>query len=177
MVNAALALVRPQAEAKGIALSERCEGSPDVAYVGDAHRVEQVLVNLLSNAVKFTPSGGRVTVHCGSLRRPTVDIEAAAADGDWVYFAVEDTGAGIAPEMLERIFQPFVQGEGGYTRSHPGTGLGLTISRRLARLMEGDLTVESVQGEGSRFTLWLPGGTVTRETSRRTSGATLASEA
>jgi signal transduction histidine kinase len=175
-VDAALALVRPQAQAKGIAVSEQCEGSPDAAYLGDAHRVEQVLVNLLSNATKFTPSGGRVTVHCGSLRRPTVDIEAASTDGDWVYFAVEDTGEGIAPEMLERIFQPFVQGEGGYTRSHPGTGLGLTISRRLARLMGGDLTVESVQGEGSRFTLWMPGGTVTRETSRRTAGATRTSE-
>jgi len=114
-----------------------------------------VLVNLLSNAVKFTPSGGRVIVDCGRVKRPTVEIE-ATTDGEWTYLAVEDSGIGIAPEMQERIFQPFVQGDGGYTRAHPGTGLGLTISRRLARLMGGDLTVESVQGEGSRFALWLP---------------------
>jgi hypothetical protein len=73
---------------------------------------------------------------------------------------VEDTGIGVAPEMLQRIFQPFVQAEGGYTRAHTGTGLGLSISRRLARLMGGDLTVESVQGEGSRFSLWLQAPTV-----------------
>jgi signal transduction histidine kinase len=168
VVEAALALVRPLAVPKEIALSERCEGSPDVSYVGDARRVEQVLVNLLSNAVKFTPPRGRVTVECGSTRRPTVDLE-ATSDSGWVYVAVNDDGAGIAPEMLERIFQPFVQGEGGYTRTHPGTGLGLTISRRLARLMGGDLTVESVQGEGSRFTLWLPAGIET-STTRSTPG-------
>jgi signal transduction histidine kinase len=168
-VDAALALVRPQAVAKGLALSERCEGTADAAYIGDVHRVEQVLVNLLSNAVKFTPSGGRVMVECGRVRRPPVNIEATTS-GDWSYLAVEDDGMGIAPEMHERIFQPFVQGDGGYTRAHPGTGLGLTISRRLARLMGGDLTVESVQGEGSRFTLWLPAGPA-RGAKRRTPGA------
>ncbi len=170
VVDAALALVRPQAAAKGIALSERCEGSADISYVGDARRVEQVLVNLLSNAVKFTPTGGRVTVECGATRRPTVDLE-ATSDSGWAYFAVEDNGAGIPPAMMERIFQPFVQGEGGYTRTHPGTGLGLTISRRLARLMGGDLTVDSVQGEGSWFTLWLPAATETNTSPRATSDA------
>jgi signal transduction histidine kinase len=69
-----------------------------------------------------------------------------------------------------------VQGEGGYTRAHAGTGLGLTISRRLARLMGGDLTVESVQGEGSRFTLWLPAAEMVRESRARTSGARRKSE-
>jgi signal transduction histidine kinase len=63
---------------------------------------------------------------------------------------------GIAPELQQRIFQPFVQGDSGYTRNHGGVGLGLTISRRLARLMGGELTMESTHGEGSRFTLWLP---------------------
>jgi signal transduction histidine kinase len=69
---------------------------------------------------------------------------------------VQDTGVGIAPSDIERIFQPFVQVDGGYTRSHGGTGLGLTISRNLAQMMGGDITVESVLGEGSRFTVWLP---------------------
>ena len=154
-VEAALALVRPQSDAKGLVLSAACDCGSRTLYLGDEQRVEQVLVNLLSNATKFTPSGGRVTVRCGSMLHPTMELEAVWT-GEWTYFRVEDTGIGIAPAMQQRIFQPFVQGEGGYTRAHPGTGLGLTISRRLARLMGGDITVESVQGEGSVFTLWLP---------------------
>jgi signal transduction histidine kinase len=164
-VDAALALVRPEASTKGLTLDATCKCTRDVVYLGDASRVQQVLVNLLSNAVKFTPAGGRVQVRCGVVARPPVDLE-ATAPGGWTYFGVEDDGIGIAPELLERIFQPFVQGEGGYTRAHAGTGLGLTISRRLARLMGGDLTVESVQGEGSRFTLWLPAATGSRATGR-----------
>ena len=156
-VTPAIELVRPLAAAKNVALADRCQGDPDALFFGDAHRVQQVLVNLLSNATKFTPEGGRISVQCGTMQHPRVDLEARSTSG-WTYLAVEDNGIGIPPEMLERIFQPFVQGEGGYTRTHPGTGLGLTISRRLARLMGGDLTVESVQGEGSRFTLWLPAG-------------------
>lgn len=75
---------------------------------------------------------------------------------DWTYITVEDTGAGVSPEDTERIFHPFVQVDNGYTRAHGGTGLGLTISRTLAQMMEGDITVESFVGKGSRFTLWLP---------------------
>ena len=179
VVNAALDLVRPQAGEKGIVLAERCEGEPSAIYSGDEQRVQQVLVNLLSNATKFTPAGGRVSVQCGTLERPTVDLEATSTSG-WTYFAVEDSGVGIPPEMLERIFQPFVQGDGGYTRTYPGTGLGLTISRRLARMMGGDLTVESVQGEGSRFTLWLPAGKQggkTRADPPRTAGTNPATRA
>jgi PAS domain S-box-containing protein len=152
--EAALALIRPQAAAKGVVMSPECEGERDTPYLGDDQRVRQVLVNLLSNAVKFTPPGGRVVVHCGRVGQLPSHAEVAGS-GPWSYVTVEDTGIGIAPEMLQRIFQPFVQAERGYTRAHAGTGLGLSISRRLARLMGGDLTVESVQGEGSRFTLWL----------------------
>ena len=156
--EAALALIRPQAAAKGVAMSAACEGDRDARYIGDEQRVRQVVVNLLSNAVKFTPPGGRVAVRCGVVDRPPAQLEATGS-GPWVWITVEDTGIGIAPEMQQRIFQPFVQAEGGFTRAHGGAGLGLSISRRLARLMGGDLTVESVQGEGSHFTLWLVAAT------------------
>jgi signal transduction histidine kinase len=80
---------------------------------------------------------------------------------------VADTAAGIDPEQLQRIFEPFVQVDSGYTRRHEGTGLGLAISRRLARSMGGELTVESEPGRGSRFTLWLPAATEEADTPAR----------
>ncbi|GJG86787.1 histidine kinase [Gemmatimonadetes bacterium T265] len=150
--DAALALVRPQAAAKDLALTEACDAPADVHYLGDEPRVRQVLVNLLANAVKFTPAGGRVALTCAVG-------EAAAAGGPYLALRVADTGVGIAPDQRERIFEPFTQAGAGtnpYTRAVGGTGLGLTISRRLARLMGGDLTVESTPGAGSTFTLWLP---------------------
>jgi signal transduction histidine kinase len=151
-IEVSLALVRPQAAAKGVEVAGRVEGTPSVEYVGDPQRVQQILTNLLSNAVKFTPPGGRVALRCStSPRRGTGDRE-----DEWACITVEDTGVGIASEDLERIFDPFVQVEGGYTRLQGGTGLGLTISRALAQLMGGEISVESTIGEGSRFTLWLP---------------------
>ena len=153
-VDAALTLVRPQAASKGIAISAACEGERDARYVGDEQRVEQIMVNLLSNAIKFTPPGGRVMVRCGSASSPP---ESAGLIGEgWTFFTVEDTGIGIREDRLEAVFLPFTQADTGYTRQHSGSGLGLTISRQLARLMLGDITVESRPGEGSRFTLWLP---------------------
>jgi signal transduction histidine kinase len=159
VVESALSLVRPLAHDRGVALSEECGGEGDAAYLGDEHRVRQILVNLLSNAVKFTERGGLVAVHCYPLDHAAPQARVARA-GPWTVIKVEDTGIGIAPEQIERIFEPFVQAEGErqrtYTRTQGGTGLGLAISRRLARLMGGDLTVESRLGEGSAFTLWLP---------------------
>jgi signal transduction histidine kinase len=154
-VDAALDLVRPQAAERGLQLSERCEGDPEVVFVGDEGRVRQIAANLLSNAVKFTPAGGRVRVSCGVAPHPHGEVFATHA-GPWAYLAVEDNGIGIPPEVTARIFEPFVQAEEGRTRRAGGTGLGLTISRKLARLMKGDLTVRSRPGEGSTFTLWLP---------------------
>jgi hypothetical protein len=128
-------------------------------YVGDPDRVRQVLVHLLANAVKFTPPGGRVTVACGT----THDGEAAPdrdggppGAGPWAYVRVTDTGIGIAPTQLPGIFEAFTQLDGGRTRTVDGTGLGLTISRRLARGMGGDVTARSTPDRGSVFTLWLP---------------------
>ena len=135
-------LVAPQARARGLALAV-AECPADLAVRADPEKLRQVLVNLLSNAVKFTESGGRITVAC-------------AADGARVRIAVQDTGAGIAADQLGRIFEPFVQVRADLTRPHEGAGLGLAISRDLARGMGGELTVESTLGQGSTFTLTLP---------------------
>jgi hypothetical protein len=154
VVHAAVALVGPQAVARGIDYPEDCDGDPRTAYVGDPDRVRQILVNLLSNAVKFTNPGGRVTMECGTAEHPQPGAR-VVGEGPWTYLRVQDTGIGIAPEQLTRIFEPFVQADTGYTRSEGGTGLGLAISRRLARLMGGEITVQSRLGDGSTFTLWL----------------------
>jgi hypothetical protein len=119
--------------------------------------VRQILVNLLSNAVKFTNPGGAVTLLCGSADHSDPGAR-LVGDGPWTFLRVTDTGIGIPPEQLTRIFEPFVQGDSGYTRAEGGTGLGLAISRQLARLMGGDITVQSAVGQGSTFTLWLRRG-------------------
>ena len=148
--DVALSLVRPQAMNKGVQVAPRAVGDMTAEYMGDPQRVQQIIVNLLSNAVKFTEPGGTIEVQCGTGARPDTDGKL------WTFIAVQDSGVGIAPADQERIFQPFVQVDAGYTRAHGGTGLGLTISRSLAQMMGGDLTVQSAPGSGSRFTLWLP---------------------
>ncbi|HEX8693860.1 MAG TPA: GAF domain-containing sensor histidine kinase [Longimicrobium sp.] len=153
----ALALVRPQASGRLLTLVDATAGAAGLRYVGDEYRVRQILVNLLSNAIKFTPAGGRVTLECRAEGGG-----AGGADGagePWLLFVVSDSGEGVKPEDAERIFEPFVQGAAGLTRPHGGTGLGLPISRRLARLMGGDVTVgRSGGGPGATFTLRLPAG-------------------
>jgi signal transduction histidine kinase len=152
-LDAALGLIRPQAASKGVSIVNRNSG--DVSeYLGDPQRVQQILTNLLSNAVKFTAPGGTVTVSIGGATRD--DLATQNGVTEWTCIVVADTGIGIASDDMERIFQPFVQVENGYTRNHGGTGLGLTISRSLAQMMDGELEVESTLGQGSRFTLWLP---------------------
>jgi signal transduction histidine kinase len=150
-ISKAILHVRPQAKSKGIDLTV-LPGDEALTYLGDPHRVEQVLTNLLSNAVKFTAAGGSISVQ---VAKGTPPIE-GAGHAPQVAITVSDTGIGIKDEDLVRIFQPFVQVENGYTRGHAGTGLGLAISRQLALLMGGALTVESQPGVGSRFTVWLP---------------------
>jgi PAS domain S-box-containing protein len=134
-------MIAPQLEAKGITLAREC-ADPSLAALGDEDKVRQILLNLIANAVKFTPAGGHVRM-------------TAERDGALVLLRVRDTGVGIAPQHLERIFDPFVQVDRGATATE-GTGLGLAISRDLARAMHGDLTAESTLGAGSTFTLALP---------------------
>ena len=153
--DAALSLVQNRADEKGIRFTGQCLGDSSAVYLGDEDRVRQILVNLASNAVKFTEPGGEVSLECGTTTEPDPSARLRGAT-QWVYLRVRDTGIGIREEHLPFIFDPFVQGETGHTRSNDGSGLGLTISRRLARMMGGDVTVHSEPGNGSVFTLWLP---------------------
>jgi len=154
-VGEALDLIAPQAAEAGLEIENRCRSDAGGNFLGDDDRVRQVLANLLSNAVKFTQPGGKITVRCEVVATASAEVE-LAREGPWACIMVEDTGIGMSEEQLDAIFRPFVQVDSGPTRIHGGTGLGLTISRRLARLMNGDLSVRSEPGRGSRFTLWLP---------------------
>jgi len=141
LVRETVDVVEPLARDRGLDLRlEVPEDGPEV--LTDPGKVRQVLTNLISNAVKFTSEG--------SVR---VSIE---LHGDRVDVAVHDTGIGIPAEEQERIFEPFWQAEGGTTRRYDGTGLGLGVARRLARLLGGDVLVHSTPGQGSTFTLRLP---------------------
>jgi signal transduction histidine kinase len=159
---AAMGLVRPQAVIRGVELREVLECGPGSRYHADPDRVRQILVNLLSNAVKFTADGGRVEAACGLLEGGG-PLPSTTRHG-WVFIRIRDTGIGIPTEEHDRVFEPFVQMDDGHTRRAGGTGLGLAISRRLARLMDGEITLESRVGQGSTFTLWLPGAATVEAT-------------
>jgi signal transduction histidine kinase len=118
-------------------------GSGDCIAIGDAEKIEQILLNLLSNAIKFTEKGDMIEI-------------SVACEDEWVLVRAKDTGSGIARDKLDAVFEPFVQLNRTTTTGNTGTGLGLSISRDLARLMQGDLTVESTLGVGSTFLLRLP---------------------
>ena len=133
----------PAAGKKGLALVTEVDSGAGT-IVSDRRRVEQVLLNLLSNAVKFTEAGS-VTV-------------SSAREGSWVVTRVRDTGIGIAPDELPKLFRPFQQLESGLTRRYEGTGLGLSICRRLVEMLRGDIAVESAPGRGSTFRFRLPAG-------------------
>ena len=136
------AMIAPQLHAKGIRYAVgRCPARTVVR--ADAEKVRQVLLNLLTNALKFTDAGGEIAVRC-------------EVDGAVARLRVVDTGVGIPADKLATIFDPFVQVDRGLNRPTEGIGLGLAISRDLARGMGGELTVESAVGRGSAFTLTLP---------------------
>jgi len=141
-LRAAEGLITPQLRAKGLEF-DSSDCPLDVTVHADGEKLQQIILNLLTNAVKFTDRGGSVRVE--------VDVES-----DTVLLRVIDTGIGIPVDKLEPIFEPFVQVDPNYTRTRDGVGLGLAISRDLARGMGGELSVSSVEGHGSTFTLALP---------------------
>ena len=132
-----------QAKAKGLTLTVApCER--EIFATADAERFQQILLNLLTNAIKFTPSGGSIDVTCDE-------------DAGTMRVRVNDTGVGVRLIDIDRVFDPFVQVDRHLTtETQQGVGLGLSISRELARGMRGDLTLQSVEGVGSTFTLTLP---------------------
>jgi signal transduction histidine kinase len=135
--------LKPLADNKGLSLTLKMdEGLPMV--LADSHRVRQVVINLVSNALKFTKQGG-VTIHCSLLE-----------NYDMLRVAVHDTGIGISPAALGYIFEAFRQADGSTTRQFGGTGLGLTIARKLIELQGGEVAVESIVGQGSTFSFTLP---------------------
>jgi signal transduction histidine kinase len=145
LIDSVEGMIAPQLDGRGLHFS--CDNPyPGLEVFADPEKTEQILLNLLSNAVKFTPNGGQIAM-------------AVQTRGKNALISVTDSGVGIPPDKLDAIFEPFVQVERNLTRSVEGAGLGLAISRDLARAMNGDLTVTSEVGRGSTFTLSLPAET------------------
>ncbi len=145
------ALMRVRARGKGLSLDVEYQFPVPEVIRADPLRVRQILVNLVGNAVKFTDAGGvRVIVRSDDPKRTSPCI----------HITVHDTGIGMSKPDLDRLFQPFSQVDASQTRRFSGTGLGLAISRRFARMLGGDISVDSAPGDGSAFTLRIPMGDV-----------------
>jgi signal transduction histidine kinase len=142
LLESVLDMIVPQLADRGLTL-ERGEIDDALAVSADEDKARQILLNLLANALKFTPPGGTIGV-------------STSATATVVQIAVRDTGIGIPAPLLEQIFEPFVQAKRAIQSRDGGVGLGLAISRQLARAMQGELTVKSTEGRGSVFTLALP---------------------
>jgi signal transduction histidine kinase len=141
LMNLCLSTTQPLVRSDEVELEKVVVGTIESIY-SDENKVKQILLNLLSNAAKFTHSG-KITL-------------SAASEKDLLYLSVSDTGIGIPEGSLEHIFKEFQQADSQTTRDYGGTGLGLTISQRLALTMGGEITAQSVEGEGSTFTLRIP---------------------
>jgi CheY-like chemotaxis protein len=149
IINEVASTMRVRAGMKSLSFEAELSGPIPQTLRGDPTRLRQILINLVGNAIKFTETG--------SVRLHTY-LAPAAHGPDRLHFEVIDTGIGMTPEQVERVFNPFVQADNSMSRRFGGSGLGLTISRRLARMMGGDLTVRSTPGVGSTFTVTIDPG-------------------
>ena len=145
LIDRMLAMTRPQIQAR----QHSFRMNVDVKHehvIGDCMRIEQVFINILSNAIKYTPNGGKISLHVKEL--------SAAAPGFGHYqFVFEDNGYGMTEEFQKKLFDPFTRANDKQISGIQGTGLGMTITRNIVRMMGGDISVRSVYGEGSRFTV------------------------
>ncbi len=148
-IHSLMAVFRPQADKKRQKVELDFTGIHHERVRGDEMRIQQVLVNILSNAVKFTPEGGSIFLRVREVGDPVAPREYA-----YYEFSVQDTGIGMSREFLERIFLPFERDES--VHRVEGTGLGMAITHNLVKLMNGEITVESELGKGTRFTVTLP---------------------
>lgn len=163
LLESCVRLVRERAVRAGLDLT--CDVADGIEVVADARKLKQIVVNLLSNAVKFTPSGGSIRLRAYQLKRSReaqlidAGMQAGIHSGrrsEWFEIAVTDTGIGINPEDQEKLFTAFMQVDGSLARRHEGTGLGLALSKRLAELHGGTISIKSEIGKGSTFTARLP---------------------
>jgi signal transduction histidine kinase len=151
-LDRAVARVSDAAAGKGLTIDVRAADEVPARMTGDEGRVVQIVANLLDNAVKFTDSGA--VVLRASVR--PADAGDGSPAGGTLRLEVQDTGIGIEPDRLSRLFEPFEQGDASMTRRFGGTGLGLAIAKRLAGLMRGRLWAVSAPGQGSTFSVELP---------------------
>jgi signal transduction histidine kinase len=142
LIDDVVKTIEPLAAKNGNAVAIHCDGQIGTMHA-DQMRLRQGLLNLMSNANKFTERG-------------TITIDAREDGCDWVTIAVADTGIGMTPEQMGKLFQEFSQASASTASKYGGTGLGLAISKRFCQMMGGDITVESEPGRGSTFTITLP---------------------
>ncbi|ESA33141.1 multi-sensor hybrid histidine kinase [Leptolyngbya sp. Heron Island J] len=150
-----LTIVKQQAHKKGLQLNSKLSHTLP-AFVMDERRIREVLINLLSNAVKFTPAGGCITLEVVHQQQPSLSEETDGSSQDTLKFIVSDTGIGIQPDYIDKLFKPFVQIDSALNRQYAGTGLGLALVKRITELHGGTVTVTSEVGIGSTFTVELP---------------------
>lgn len=168
LITEVVELVRPQAEEKNQIFEFQPERLEKEGVVGDPLRIRQVCINILSNAVKYTPEGGTITLEISqrsSLYKGCQNF----------VFRCADTGIGMEPEFMTRLFQPFERSDHPQARNENGTGLGMAITKNLVDLMNGEIQVTSTAGQGSVFTVILP--FTAAKSNRRTNSCQLAERA